>query len=95
MTVRLFHTIRTDKSLTRLNLLKLFSNKALLEGYYQQFKEGQLKEDEKLKQRGVAPLENVHFNNYVYITTPIDYYKLYREYTDIVCDTVYRKKFRL
>ena len=46
-------------------------------------------------QRGVAPLENVHFNNYVHITTSIDYYKLYREYTDIICDAVYRKKFRL
>ena len=92
--------------MTRLNFLKLFSNKALLEGYYQQFKEGQLtcnclhcksRSDcmTIMLQRGVAPLENVHFNNYVYITTPIDYYKLYREYTDIVCDTVYRKKFRL
>ena len=41
-TVRLFHTIRADKSMTRLDFLKLFSDKALLEGYYQQFKEGRL-----------------------------------------------------
>ena len=105
-TVRLFHTIRTDKSMTCLDFLKLFSNKALLEGYYQQFKEGRLtcnclhcklRSDciTVMLQRGVALLETVDFNNYINITTPTDYYKLYREYTDIICDAVYRKKFRL
>ena len=46
-------------------------------------------------QRGVASLENGDFNSYVYITMSIDYYKLYREYTVIICNVVYRKKFCL
>ena len=93
--VRLFHEVKTDKSIKQLDFLKLFSNKALLEGCYIQFKEAHLVYDclQIMLERGVAPLENVNLNNDVYIKEPINYFELYRNYTDLCCDAVYRKKF--
>ena len=102
--VRLFHEVKTDKSLKQSDFLKLFNNKALLEGYYVQFKEAhlvyncvhcKLKNDclQIMLERGVASLENVNLKNYVYINEPTDYFELYRNYTDLCCDAVYRKKF--
>ena len=84
--VRLFHEVKTDKSLKQSDFLKLFNNKALLEGYYVQFKEAhlvyncvhcKLKNDclQIMLERGVASLENVNLKNYVYINEPTDYFE--------------------
>ena len=99
-----FHETQRTETISRLGFLKLFSNKALLESYYRQFREMhsicnclhcKLRNDclQLMLQRGVAPLVNVDFNKYIYKHKPIDYFELHHQYTDIKRGAIYRKKF--
>ena len=102
--VPLFHETHRTETMSRLDFLKLSSNKVLLESYYRQFREihsicnclhCKLRNDclQLMLQRGVAPLVNVDFNKYIYKNKPIDYFELYHHHTDIKCDAIYRKNF--